>query len=196
VQNKKQGATTEQVELAIAKLTKDDWLKLWKVAARTRFWTYFGADDVMQQALTAALELERRWNTNYSFCSFLYGAMRSIASNERRLLRNKMEWPAAELVDADEPDNDCVLHRADGLAQLRDVPANAAEAEANELLEQRVATIYALFSDDLEVTGMMRAMEAGCRGEDIRRRCGMTRRQYEAARKRMNRRLHQSRGSR
>jgi DNA-directed RNA polymerase specialized sigma24 family protein len=183
-------ATREQVQSALEALSDEELLKLRHVAVRMAFGSsYLDPQDLVHDAFQSALELRRRWNMEHSFFNFLCGAMRGLASNDRESLPTRSEQLAAALVGADEPDNDSVLVDADAAAQVLGLPAQLADQGAQEDHQQRTDATYALFADDDEITMLLMAMEDGSRGEDIERQCGMTSLQYQAARRRMNRRL-------
>ena len=181
-------ATREQVRSALEGLDDDALLKLRHVAIRMILGTsYRDPQDLVHDALASALQLRRLWNMEQTFYSFLCGAMKSIASNDRCGLATRSERSAAALAGPDEIDHDQVLVNADAKAQA--LPAARAAEEEQGRRRERVNAVYALFAGDDEITMMLMAMEDGCRGEDIERQCGMTSLQYQTARRRMKRRL-------
>lgn len=183
-------AAQEQVRSALEGLDDDALLKLRHVAIRMILGTsYRDPQDLVHDAFASALHLRRLWNMEQAFYSFLCGAMKSIASNDRCSLATRSERSAAALAGPDEIDHDQVLVSADAKAQIQALPAARAAEEEQVRRRERVNAVYALFSDDDEITMMLMAMEDGCRGEDIARQCGMTSLQYQTARRRMKRHL-------
>jgi DNA-directed RNA polymerase specialized sigma24 family protein len=183
-------ATQEQVRSALEGLDDDALLKLRHVAIRMILGTsYRDPQDLVHDALESALQLRRLWNMEQTFHSFLCGAMKSIASNDRHSLPTRSERSAATLAGPDEVDHDQVLVNADAKAQVQALPAARAAEEEQARRRQRANAVYALFAGDDEITMMLMAMEDGCRGKEIERQCGMTPRQHETTRRRMNRQL-------
>lgn len=186
----RRAATQEQVRSALEGLDDDALLKLRHVAIRMILGTsYRKPQDLVHDALASALQLRRLWNMEQTFYSFLCGAMKSIASNDRGSLPTRSERSAAALAGPDEIDHDQVLVNADAKAQVQALLAARAAEEEQARRGERVNAVYALFAGDDEITMMLMAMEDGCRGEDIERQSGMTSLQYQTARRRMKRRL-------
>lgn len=183
-------ATLEEVQAAIEALDEGDWLDLWRSAVRMSIGTsYRDPKDLVQDALESALRLKRRWKMEHSFPSFICGAMKSIASNDRGSLKTRSEQVAAALADPDAVDSDEVLIKADAEAQLQRRMPEQAAAAAQAARQRRVREVYELFADDPEITMILMAMEDGCRGADILLACGFTATQHDTARRRMRRKL-------
>lgn len=183
-------ATLEQVRSAIEELDSDTLLKLRHVAMRMILGTsYLDPQDLVHDALESAMELRRLWNVEHTFFSFLCGAMKGIAWNDRSSVQTRSERSAASLAGSDELAHDQVLVNADAKVQAHAMPAARAAEEEQARRLQCVKAVYALFAGDDEITMILMAMEDGCRGEDIARQCGITSLQYQTARRRMKRQI-------
>ena len=177
-------ASREQVEQALAGLTTVQLLRLGLTAEfRHRSLGARGAgrnpEDLLSDAIIAALEGRRKWPTAIAFMAFLQGAMRSLASHIR----------AGRMVDAfddiapnrasDKEDNeDCVTQIA---APKPTDPER--ELLARELAEQ----IQERFKDDPVALLVYEAFVEKMTPGEIQNCLGISEKEYNAAARRLRR---------
>jgi DNA-directed RNA polymerase specialized sigma24 family protein len=187
---KQQKASREEVRLAIEALDDDAFLKLRRVATHLIVGTsYRTPKDLLQDAFLSALELRRRWKTEYTFLSFLCLAMKGIASNDRESVQTQSECLASELGGVSEAGHDEVLANADVRTHVQNRMADKAEADSLASYRQRADDVFELFANDCDATMILMAMEDGFRGKEIQQQSELTPTEYETTRRRMNRRL-------
>lgn len=176
-------ATIEELLEAFAALSDADLLALRKAASLRLDGTQFTEPaDLMHEALTRCLDGRRRWPKAVPFPVFLYNAMKSIASADRRLHSSKLVIQASEL----ETD----LWR-DPLGSLGDMSPSA-EADCIRLQEGRLsrellARLRKEFAGDVAVDAVMSSWPDELGSREIMKRHGLTFREYDAARKRIER---------
>ncbi len=134
--------------------------------------------DLLHEAFARVLNGSRRRPENVPVDVFMAGVMRSIRAEHWRRRRRALQ-PVAE---------------ATTVAAVR--PARAEEArdpapdpERALLAEQELAAIAALFAGDAVATQILAGICDGLSAEEIREECGLSKTEYDSARKRMRRRL-------
>jgi hypothetical protein len=166
----KEAAGFDEIKDAIAGLTEAELLRLERYA----FWRMRGArgftdhNDLLHQALTATLQGTRRWYKNkVDLVGHLLGAMQSIASNWNKR-------PAEDEID-----------------KLTEVLPVSAGQEEQLLAREELANIKKKFINDTTITLIICELEEGLKLKEIREKYGMPANVYEAAIKRMRRKLDQ-----
>jgi DNA-directed RNA polymerase specialized sigma24 family protein len=135
--------------------------------------------DLLQEALARVLNGSRRVPKDVPVEVFLSGVMRSIRTEYwRRLRRDGRHWRAGEESDDD--------RAAGGESE----PADAAPDPERALLAlQQLEAIAKLFADDPVALQIIVGLADGLSADEIRAACGLTRTEYDSARKRMRRAL-------
>jgi DNA-directed RNA polymerase specialized sigma24 family protein len=138
------------------------------------------AEDLLQKAIVLLLAGRRRWRRGLSTLIVLKGAMRSIASNTRK----KADYILADDLDSpsDEDVEDESSHLAEGVTRESD-PARVLEGESD------LAGIQNAVKGDEEVELLVEALADGLTGMSIAAELGWDAKKYDAARKRLSRRL-------
>lgn len=176
-------ATTEDFFKAFEALTDSDLLALRKAASLRLDGTQFTEPaDLLHEALTRCLDGRRHWPMEVPFPIFLFHAMKSIASADRRLHSSKLVIQASQL----ESDR-----WRDPLGSLGEM-APSAEADCIRLEDIRlgeslVADLREEFKDDRCVNAIMSTWPDELGSKEIIEISGMTFKEYDAARKRIER---------
>jgi DNA-directed RNA polymerase specialized sigma24 family protein len=134
--------------------------------------------DLLQEALARVLKGSRRVPDDVPIEVFLSGVMRSIRTEYwRRQRRDGRHWSAGEESD-DDP------------ASSESGPADAAPDPERALLAlQELEAIAKLFADDPVALQIIVGLGDGLSADEIRAACGLTKTEYDSARKRMRRAL-------
>jgi DNA-directed RNA polymerase specialized sigma24 family protein len=139
-------------------------------------------EDLLQEAATALLDGRRSWPTGFHTLVVLKGVMQSIAYNARKKQRRDYALAGDFGAPSDEDAEDEVSDLAEGTSPETD-PARIAEAE-DELTAARRAV-----GEDSQLVTLLEAMAAGFRGKEIPEVLDVDAKTYDAARKRLSRRL-------
>ncbi|HUI98361.1 MAG TPA: hypothetical protein VLX44_21605 [Xanthobacteraceae bacterium] len=155
-------ATLSPAEAAVAirALTAADKTALMKIARLYARKTPYDHEDLLQEALCRVLAGTRAWPRHVAAVAFLWGVVRSIAS----------EWKAQALErapDAVDPDGE----------------------ERRAIARFDVAKIVGLFADDPPAQAIVRGMLDGARGADLQALSGLGKIDYESKRTKIRRRL-------
>jgi RNA polymerase sigma-70 factor (ECF subfamily) len=128
-----------------------------------------GWDDLLQEAMTRVLTGARRAPAGVPIVAFLAGIMRSLSSEHwRRVRRTRGSSGSPQ-----------------DLEPLDQVPG----PERQLCARQQLAAIRGLFADDPVALQIIAGMGEGLAAEQICAAAGISRKEYDAARKRMRRRL-------
>lgn len=172
-----------EVQAALVRLAQDSGamaraVKLARVLASGL--TAMDGKDLLGKAMVLLLAGRRHWPRGLSTLVVLKGVMRSVASNTRK----KPDYLLAEDLGApsDDHSEEETSLLAEGVSEISD-PARAVEA-ASEL----VAIENAVKGDE-ELELLVGALAEGLTGMAIATELGWDGRRYEAARKRLSRRL-------
>ncbi len=186
-------ATREEVERALASLTKPQRLRLKKFADyRVRGLGRAAKgddDDLLQEAITATVigcEVGgegRRWNKEVDIVKHLIEAMRSIASHWREAAGAE-EIPESELVTVDD-EGEAYSH-FDKLVDPAPHALRAAEAR------EELARVLGIFKDDDDAVLVLEGWRDGWKREDFIS-VGMLPSDYDAAVKRIHYRFRNER---
>lgn len=181
VPDQRPSLTTAEVNALLAGFSPADWARAEAMSrAMCGGLTGWTADDLLQEALTKFLGGERTWPADVHPMVVLKTAMRSIASNTRK---HNEASPVDETV---------VL---DPMAEL-DIEVNP-KAHGRETItpeditsgKQQLVAIYASLAGDEELELLVVVWSTGLRGEEARQELGWDIKKYDAARKRLLRRL-------
>jgi DNA-directed RNA polymerase specialized sigma24 family protein len=136
-----------------------------------------GWDDLLQEALTRVLVGARVQPEGVTMVAFLTGIMRSLKSEHwRRKLRSS---------------GDNAGRFGETTEDLRDVDFHdpAPGPERSLIVREELKAIGALFADDPEALSIIGGLGEGLSAEQIRAAFGMSKTNYDSARKRMRRQL-------
>lgn len=169
--------TTADVVRAIHALTDADLLRL---KALARLWTRglpdsIGWADVLHEAIARALDGSRKWPPDVPILAFLSGIMRSICEDQWRRARRDSQ----------------ILVRDEEVSDLC-APGDEVEPPGPERLvaaAQSLAAIDHLFAGDPLALKVIAGLAEGLTPPEIRKRYGMSDREYDTTRKRMRRAL-------
>jgi DNA-directed RNA polymerase specialized sigma24 family protein len=136
-----------------------------------------GWSDLLQEALARVLNGSRHVPEDVPLEVFLSGVMRSIRAEYWRRMRRDAQHRCA----SDDPQE-----AASREAELLDP---APDPERALLAQQELEAIAALFADDPIALQIIVGLGDGLSAEEIRTACGLTKTEYDSARKRMRRAL-------
>jgi DNA-directed RNA polymerase specialized sigma24 family protein len=139
-----------------------------------------GAEDLLQQAMMLVVAERRKWPRGLSTLLMLKGVMRSIAYRTRRkpnyVLAEDLGSPSEEDFEIESSP------LAEGVSPEAD-PARALQGESELLAVQKAVE----GEETLEL--LVEALAEGLTGKGIAQELGWDQKQYDAARKRLSRRL-------
>jgi hypothetical protein len=176
-------ATPAEVRGAVSALTPSDLLRLerfarWRVRGLGRRALGRSHEDLLGDAIHATLDGRRSWNkANVDFVGHLLGAVQSISDNWGRRFRS------------DEPVLEADVGRVEERPSLADVPGAAPTQEDELVAKQREEAVAKLFEDDSLVTLIVCELKEGATLRDIRAKYDIPDNEYEAAMKRLRRKL-------
>lgn len=162
--------TPAERALARGLVTEIELVRL-KAIARLYAWGLppdMGWADLLQEALLRVLQGSRRRPDNVSMIAFVTGIMRSLKAEQHR--RRQREAPSGS---------------GDNVAAATLDPAP--DAERSLAARQELAAIYRLFADDAVATRILNGLGSGLSPEEICAANGLSRTDYESARRRMRR---------
>lgn len=176
-------ATTEDLFEAFAALTDSDLLALRKAASLRLNGTQFTEPaDLLHEALTRCLDGRRHWPMDVLFPIFLFHAMKSISSADRRLHSSKLVIQASQL------ETECWRDPLGSLGEMApSAEADCIRLEEIRLGEQLVADLRTEFHDDDDVNAIMSGWPEELGSKEVIEASGMTFKEYDAARKRIER---------
>lgn len=151
-----------EAEAAIRALTDRDKTSLMKIAMIYAGKTPYDHEDLVQEALLRVLDGKRIWPRDLGPTQFLWGVVRSIASEWK-----KKRKPPKILPETADPAGE--------------------ERRANAGLD--VVKILALFDDDPIAQIIVRGMMEGLRGQELQDLSGLDKTEYESKRTKIRRRL-------
>ena len=155
-------ATLSPAEAAVAirTLTAADKTALMKIARLYARKTPYDHEDLLQEALCRVLAGARAWPRHVAAVAFLWGVVRSIASEWKARAPDR----APEAVD---PDGE----------------------ERRAIARFDVAKILKLFADDPAAQAIVRGMLEGARGQELQDLSGLDKIDYESKRTKIRRRI-------
>ncbi|QKL55195.1 hypothetical protein HI814_00060 [Ralstonia solanacearum] len=172
-----------EVKQELEQMSPADWVRVERLAK----WAFAGVsavsdEDLLQEACTKLLSGERVWHRGYSAVPAIASVLDSMASNYRKREANGPidTGTIVEAVDAmDETD---LLVR-----NVEPVDTITPDAVASDA--QQLTRLEALLVDDADAALVAYAWAEGRRGKDAAEALGMNENQYDAARKRLVRKL-------
>jgi len=175
--------TPEEIKSALAELSKADMGRLLDMSEYLAKRCRLSGDDLLQEACCRALEGRRRCGRRTSIVGFLWGVMRSLASEEIEAIKgNRRPVLASELVrDGDRDAGPDVL--TDEVAP-GDV-AMVSRIHDNAVLEK----IEALVGGDEQLAMLLEGLKDNLRGEALQELLGTDVKGLAALRKRLKRSL-------
>jgi len=162
--------TPAEQAMAQGLLTQTDLLRL-KAIARLHEWGLpadMGWADLLQEALLRLLQGSRKAPPGISTVTLVAGIMRSIKAEQWRRLRREAPAPAALAEQAADP---------------------APDPERCLAAQQELSAIFDLFAEDPAALQILHGVSAGLTPEEIRTAAGLSKTDYDSARKRMRRSL-------
>jgi DNA-directed RNA polymerase specialized sigma24 family protein len=170
-----------EVEAQLRAFKSADWQRANTIAAifcgGLTGWT---AHDLLQETVTKLLEGTRTWPVGIHPLVVLKTAMHSIASNARKRNNASPIDDAVVLDPADEFDGEATP-TAHGKVTI--TPEDMTSGK------QQLDAVFAAVSGDDEIELLVMAWADGLRGEQAMQELDWNKKQYDAARKRLNRRL-------
>lgn len=168
-----------QTALALGELSKMDLLRL-KVIARlyARGLPPEGVwEDLLQEALTRIFAGSRRRPERVAVVAFVAGVLRSLRAHHWRRVRRELRDDQLRL---DQPGDESI---ADRLIDQTPGPERALDAR------QQLALIRMLFADDAPALQIIDGIAQGLSAERIRLSTGLSKTEYNSARRRIRRRV-------
>lgn len=185
--NSKYGApaTLENIERAIVDLSDADWVKLRKMATGHLWGTRLeDPDALINDTIERLIAGKRTWHIDMAFVPWMDSAMRSVADDLRTRKQEKSLVLAGDLLNGcDAPDEPLDLLGEDGETPLDTLLTEEARAAA----EHDLSKIEESFKDDSEVGWILLGLDEKMSAREIQAISGMTKTQYETARKRLRR---------
>jgi len=176
--------TLAQVDAAIRALAASaaDWSRLETIAGvLCGGVSELTGDDLLHEALTRCMEGRRVWPADVHPVVVVKNAMRSIASDARKRAELSPVDETVALADGQPADETDVRRQAQGKVTI--TPEDSLSGK-----EQLVA-VYAAVAGDEEQEMLVMAWADGLRGDEAAGALDWDKKKYEAARKRLERRL-------
>lgn len=165
----------EEIEDRLSSLSQGDWLRLARFGRNLTRGP--DGDDLVQAACARILEGGRAWPENMKTVPFIFQVMRSVLD----------QW-----VSAASPKPISVDGLSEGqMRAVENASATAITAERELLAQRELKEIEGLFSDDEKATWVLTGIEDDLSAKEVQELSGMTFNEFEAARKRVGRRLLQ-----
>jgi hypothetical protein len=197
-------ATVEQVLQALDALNELKYVRLHKVARCVTGGTEYDPPALVQQALTTALFAARgprgsgrRWPVEVPFMAYLIVTIKALASESRERLRNRRAQVSTG-ARAVRRDADGMEHEGCTILDMQQFATRSFEQAALDAQDfpgclcsarTALARVLKLFKRDRAVMTIITALDAGKRGREIWEQAGMSKVEYENARKRLCRGL-------
>ena len=176
--------SADDLREAVSSLTD---LELAKLRYRAKFWAgslgryAMGRDweDLLNEALVQMLNGQRSWNPEVGIVRFIDQAMRSIrwswlAKGERSGVTGVVRVAST---DSAQDSDEVALPEASSSPE--------ALAADREILDK----IEALFAEDSDASNVLTGYALGMKGPELREQAGLSEKEFEAARRRIRRRL-------
>ncbi len=174
---------------AIEKLTTSEWNRLHKAAKSFLFGTDFSdVDELVNETFCRALTGTRKWRVDVPFITFIINAMKSVANGDRNLIYKDKEVLATDLLNND-PDSDSDLLERLGNNKVLSPETIIATEIDRALAEEDLKIIEEHFKGDEAVGWVLIGIEDEMSASEIIEMSGLTKTQYESARKKFLRGL-------
>ena len=178
----------DRVADAIEKLTKPDWNRLHKAARSFLYGTGFSeADDLVNETFCRTLNGNRNWRVDVPFVTFIINAMKSVADGDRNLIYKDEEVLITDLPN-NAPDSDCDPMERFGNKALSPETIISTEID-RALAEEDLKIIENHFKGNEAVEWVLIGIEDEMSASEIIEMSGMTKTQYESARKKFTSRF-------
>ena len=164
--------SAREIAEVIRNLSQADWARL-RMLARSHARVEISAEDLLQEAITRALEGTRRCPVDVGIVKFLEGAMRSISDGEQQKLANRSVH-----VQIDEESN------STGSSENIEDCIVSSEQYANVYEE-----ISSLFEDDSAAKDIVEGIIEGFTAAEQRELTGLDKTAYDTKRKLIRRRI-------
>ncbi len=184
------GKSRRQIEEALTGLSNADLLRLKRIAQlRTYGLPEMNWEDLLQEAIARALAGSRVWPSEVPFLAFLVQTMRSIA-NEAWLSARRADVALESDFESGKTSSDAREFR------LEEVATNEVDPEREAMASDALRWIEAFFAEDSDATAVLAGLAQGLSPQETQIQSGMTPSRYEAAQKRIRRKLTKGFGSR
>ncbi|EIN00445.1 hypothetical protein WQE_15481 [Paraburkholderia hospita] len=172
-----------EVEEALQKLSEADWARAESYADfLSRSIAGCDGNDLLQMAMEKFINMRRRWPAGLEPLTALFGAMRSISSNElKKEMNGPIDTPAVVSTTDESPDEE--QGRPYAIASTLETPEDV--LVGRQLVEQ----VESELSDDEEAGLLFMLWIEGTRGAEAAAELGWDKKRFDAARKRLLRRL-------
>ncbi|AQV92665.1 sigma-70 family RNA polymerase sigma factor [Cupriavidus necator] len=175
--------SSAEVKLELDNLSPADWVRVERLARRIFSGVAHAShEDILHEACVKLLSGERIWHRGYAAIPAIVSVLESMASNHRKREKNGPIDPNAAVATAEPMEDESVLVR-----QVE--PVNSITPEMAVSDGQQLTMLDALLADDVEAMLVAYEWAAGRRGREAAEELGMSVNQYEAARKRLVRKL-------
>jgi DNA-directed RNA polymerase specialized sigma24 family protein len=172
-------ASPEEVARALESLSKADLIRIGQIARmRVAGLTTMDWEDLVNESVSRALGGARKWPRNVPFLAFFIQTMRSIANEERRLLKKKQSIKKADQQTADSTE----------ITVTNDV-VDRTDPERTSIVDEAIENIESLFSKDTQAMAVIHGHAEGLTPAEIQLLYSMTSTQYSSTQKRIRRRL-------
>lgn len=186
-------ATAQEICDAIQTLSKDDSQLVMKAAGiYSRYTGFSSADDLISEATSRALNGTRTWkNDEVSFVKFIIGAIRSVASADRR----SIAATRTDSLDATDEDGSPVMDTPRIGLSCSCPSMEQKIIEDDEILERQrqaqldIEVIKECFANDPEAQWLIACLDAGESPSKGRENEQLTDTQYNSLRRRVRRKL-------
>ena len=169
-------------EALLGAMPPGDWARANSLARMAAYGlAEMGPDDLLQEAMTDLVSLDRTWRRGVAPLVTLKVAMRSIASNARKKAANAPidQYATVSTGEDDPPDSGPrPVHALDELS-----PADIADGR------EQLAWIERAVEGDSEAELVLMAWIMGYSGQKARSETGLDAKQFDAARQRLMRKL-------
>lgn len=163
-------------------MTPGDWARANSLARMAAYGlAEMSPDDLLQEALTGLLSLERTWRRGVSPLVTLKVVMHSIASNARKKTANAPIERYVTVTTGEEEPTDGGPRPVQALDEMS--PVDFVDGR------EQLALIEAAVEGDSEVELVLTAWAMGYSGQEARAETGFDAKQFDAARQRLMRKL-------
>lgn len=183
-------ATPDEAMSAWRALSQEDKVRLGAFAEmearfRQRYAPGLTGKDLLNEAAVRVLEGKRNWPLRkIAFIGFMFGTVKSIAGDLKRTNEGKLR--AAALTEADLRTGD---DANEGINPIENLSAGLDTPETFALAEDQLAAIQSEFEDDETAWYVLECAMEGYRPREIRERLNLSDHEFDAARKRIARRI-------
>jgi hypothetical protein len=168
---------------AIEKLTASYWNRLHKAASSFLYGTVFShVDELVNETLCRCLSGSRNWPSNVPFLIFFTNAMESVADGDRNLIYKTRQVLATDLLPI--TNNEMEFDPIENFGNDNLSPDIIITTEENRLVaEEEYKNIENYFKGNETVEWVLLGIEDEMSASEIIEMSGMTKTEYESARK-------------